>query len=131
MKSKRQTERQAKRLFRFCMVDGLLDEGRVRGVVQRVASAGGPGSLAVLTRFQRLVRLDRAAHSATVESATPLPDDVRSDIESSLTRIHGRAITTSFTGNAALLGGVRITVGSDVYDGSIKGRLAALEARFQ
>ena len=131
MKSKRQTERQAKRLFRLCMVDGSLDEGRVRGVVQRVAGAGGPGSLAVLTRFQRLVRLDRAAHSARVESATPLPDDVRARIESSLTRLHGRTLATTFSGNnAALLGGVRITVGSDVYDGSIQGRLAALEAKF-
>jgi F-type H+-transporting ATPase subunit delta len=131
MKSKRQTERQAKRLFRVCLVDGTLDEGRVRRVVQDVAGAGGPGSLAVLTRFQRLVRLDRAAHSARVESATPLADDMRKSIESSLTRLYGRAITTSFTGNAALLGGVRVTVGSDVYDGSIQGRLAALEAGFK
>jgi F-type H+-transporting ATPase subunit delta len=131
MKSKRQTERQAKRLFRLCMVDGLLDEARVRGVVQRVASAGGPGSLAVLIRFHRLVRLDLAAHSARVESATPLPADVRAGIETSLTRMHGRAMTTSFSSNTSLLGGVRITVGSDVYDGSIQGRLAALEAKFQ
>ena len=131
MKSKRQTERQAKRLFRLCMVDGSLDEERVRRVVQRVAGAGGPGSLAVLTRFQRLVRLDRMAHTATVESATPLPDDVRASIESGLARVYGRGMTTSFTDNPALLGGVRVTVGSDVYDGSIQGRLAALAARFQ
>jgi F-type H+-transporting ATPase subunit delta len=131
MKTRRQIQRDAKRLYRVCLVNGALDEGRVRGVVQRVAAGGGPAALAVLTRFQRLVRLDRAAHSATVESAAPLSDDLRASIETSLTRIHGRAIATSFTGNDALLGGVRITVGSDVYDGSIQGRLAALEAKFQ
>jgi F0F1-type ATP synthase delta subunit len=36
----------------------------------------------------------------------------------------------SYGSNPALLGGVRITVGSDVYDGSVKGRLTALEERF-
>jgi F-type H+-transporting ATPase subunit delta len=131
MKTRRQIQRDAKRLYRVCLVNGALDEGRVRGIVERVAGGGGPAALAVLTRFQRLVRLDRAAHSATVESAAPLSDDLRASIETSLTRIHGRAIATSFTGNDALLGGVRITVGSDVYDGSIQGRLAALEAKFQ
>jgi F-type H+-transporting ATPase subunit delta len=131
MKTRRQIQRDAKRLYRVCLVNGALDEGRVRGIVERVAGGGGPAALAVLTRFQRLVRLDRAAHSATVESAAPLSDDLRASIETSLTRIHGRAIATSFAGNDALLGGVRITVGSDVYDGSIQGRLAALEAKFQ
>lgn len=130
MKTRRQIQRDAKRLYRVCLVNGALDEGRVRGIVQRVAAGGGPAGLAVLTRFQRLVRLDRAAHSATVESAAPLPDDLRASIESSLARMYGRGIATSFTANADLLGGVRVTVGSDVYDGSVQGRLAALEAEF-
>ncbi len=38
-------------------------------------------------------------------------------------------LETSFEQNAALIGGVRIKVGSDVYDGSVRARLAALEAR--
>ena len=84
----------------------------------------------MLSRFQRLVRLDREAHSARVESASSLPDDVRARIEAGLARMYGSGIATSFAQNPALLGGVRITVGSDVYDGSIQGRLAALEERF-
>jgi len=98
--------------------------------VQQVIDAGRPGSLNLLTRFQRLVRLDRAAHGATVESVTPLPADVRASIEEGLARIYGRGVDTTYTANPTLLGGVRITVGSDVYDGSVHGRLAALEARF-
>ena len=52
----------------MCLVGGSLDEGRVRGVVQRIIDAGRPGSLSVLSLFQRLVRLDRAAHGAKVEA---------------------------------------------------------------
>ena len=55
---------------------------------------------------------------------------MRASIEADLARLYGRGIVTSFTENPTLLGGVRITVGSDVYDGSIQGRLTALEARF-
>ena len=62
MKTKRQAQHEARRLFRLCLVEGSLDEGLVRAVVQQVIDAGRPGSLSLLTRFQRLVRLDRAAH---------------------------------------------------------------------
>ena len=130
MKTKRQAQREARRLFRLCLVKGSLDEGLVRAVVQHVIDAERPGGLSLLTRFQRLVRLDRAAHGATVESVTPLPPDVRASIEAGLARIYGRGIDTRYTANPTLLGGVRITVGSDVYDGSVHGRLAALEERF-
>jgi F-type H+-transporting ATPase subunit delta len=130
MKTKRQAQREARRLFRLCLVEGSLDESLVRAVVQQVIDAGRPGSLGLLTRFQRLVRLDRAAHGATVESVTPLPPDVRTSIEEGLARIYGRGVETRYTANPTLLGGVRITVGSDVYDGSIHGRLAQLESRF-
>jgi F-type H+-transporting ATPase subunit delta len=129
MKTKKQTQREARRLFRLCLVNGALDEDRVRDVVQRVIDAGRPGSLKVLARFQRLVRLDRAAHTAHVESAAPLPADVKTSIESSIARLHGAGIATTYDANPELLGGARITVGSDVYDSSIQGRLAELEAR--
>lgn len=129
MKTKKQTQREARRLFQLCLVNGALDENRVRDVVQRVIDAGRPGSLKVLARFQRLVRLDRAAHAAHVESAAPLPDDVKTSIESSIARLHGAGIATTYAANPELLGGARITVGSDVYDSSIQGRLAELEAR--
>jgi F-type H+-transporting ATPase subunit delta len=125
-----QTQRQAKRLFKLCQVNGSLDESRVRRVVQRIVDARRSGSLALLSRFQRLVRLDRAAHSATVESATPLADNLRADIEAGLAHRYGRDIVTTFSNNPALIGGVRIRVGSEIFDGSIKAGLARLEARF-
>jgi F-type H+-transporting ATPase subunit delta len=36
----------------------------------------------------------------------------------------------SFIHSPALIGGMRIKVGSDVYDGSVQARLSALEERF-
>jgi F-type H+-transporting ATPase subunit delta len=130
MQTTKHAERDAQKLLRLCLVNGSLDEARVRQVVDRVIASGRSGRLGVLTRFLRLVRLDRARHRADVDSAVPLPADVRARIEAALVRVLGPDVATSFAENPALIGGVRITVGSDVYDGSVQGRLAALESRF-
>ncbi len=130
MKTTRQTKREAKRLFRLCLVNGLLDEGCTRQVVQRIIDAKRRGGLALLSHFQRLVKLDCGRHIAEVESAMPLPADLRASIEAGLARTYGPGISASFAHNPALIGGMRIKVGSDVYDGSVRARLAALEKSF-
>jgi len=130
MKTTRQIKREAKRLFRLCLVNGLLDEGRTRQVLQRVIDDKRRGGLVLLSHFQRLVKLNLARHMAQVESATPLPADLGERIEADLKRIYGSGINTSFVHNPELIGGMRIKVGSDVYDGSIRAKLAALERSF-
>ena len=129
MKIDRRARRAARQLFRLCMVDGMLDEGRVRQVAKRMASSGQRGALATLSGFQRLVRLERDRHTAVVESAVPLPESVRADVEAGLTRLYGRGLAASFDENPELIAGMRIKVGSDVYDGSVRARLTALQSR--
>jgi len=130
MKTTRRTKREAERLFRLCLVNGLLDEGRTRQVVERIIKAKRRGGLALLSYFRRLVKLDSARHTAKVESAMPLPEDLRASIQAGLARTYGPGISASFIHNPGLIGGMRIKVGSDVYDGSVRGRLAALERNF-
>jgi len=110
-------------------VDGALDEGRTRLVVDHVIRSGRRGSLPILAHFERLVRLDRERHTARVVSAAPLPEDVRADVTARVARMYGPGLQTSFTDDPALVGGMRLTVGSDVYDGSVRARLAAIAAR--
>jgi len=128
MKTAKQSEREARQLYRLCLVQGRLDEDRARTVVHDVIDAGRTGRVAVLSRFRRLVKLDRLQHTATVESAAPLADDLRTTIASGLTRLYGESTAIAFADNPSLIGGIRIQVGSNVYDGSVKGRLSALAA---
>ena len=130
MKTTRQIKREAKRLFHFCLVNGLLDEARTRQVVQRIIDAKRRGGLAFLSDFQRLVKLDSARHTAKVESAIPLPEDLRLSVQTGLASRYGPGISASFAHNPELIGGMRIKVGSDVYDGSVRARLAELEKNF-
>ena len=130
MKINKQARREAKQLFRYCLVNGLLDENRVRNVVQDIVAAGRRDCPAILSHFRRLVRLDIVRHTATVESAAPLPTDLQAGIEAGLKRRYGPGLTAVFAHRPALIGGMRIQVGSDVYDGSVRAGLAALEQSF-
>jgi F-type H+-transporting ATPase subunit delta len=127
MKSNRRTRRASRRLFRQCLVDGLLDEARARTVAERVAKSGRRGSFAILRDLLRLVRIDVSRRTALVEIAAPLPADVRDDLSARLTGTYGAGLKTTFAVNPALVGGIRIKVGSDVYDGSVRARLTAIE----
>jgi len=127
MKITKRAKREAKQLFRLCLVNSLLDENRVRRVVEHVVAAGRRDSPAILSHFGRLVKLDLARHTATIESATPLPADLEAAVAAGLTRRYGPGLLTAVAHRPALIGGMRIQVGSNVYDGSVQGRLAALE----
>ena len=129
MKASRKTRRAARQLYRACLVDGLLDGGRVRTVAAQLAVSQKRGALALLTDFQRLVRLDRDRHVAIVESAAPLAADDRDGIRAQLARTYGASLEASFEENPALIGGMRIKVGSNVYDNSVRAKLAALSSR--
>src|SRR6266480_4555260 len=130
MKTIRQIKRDANHLFRLCLVNGALDQSHVRQVVQSVLGSKRRGYLALATEFERLVRLEQMRHTARVESATPLSPEMRANVGASLIRLNGPGVSTSFAVNPALIGGMRIKVASDVYDGSLQGELAALEKSF-
>jgi F-type H+-transporting ATPase subunit delta len=130
MKISKQSRREAKELFRSCSVNGLLDEGRVRQAVQHVLQAKPRGYLAILSHFERLLKLDLDRRTARIESAVPLSQELSAKTKAALEKTYGPGLNISFGVNPALIGGVRIKVGSDVYDGSVQARLAALQESF-
>ena len=129
MKPNRRTARAARELFRLCTVNGALDAGRVRVVAARLAASGRRGALPMLGGFRRLIRLEQERRTAVVESAAALPSDVRETVQQRLAATYGGTLNTTFAVNPALVGGMRIKVGSDVYDGSVRARLAAIGSR--
>ncbi|HXX28932.1 MAG TPA: F0F1 ATP synthase subunit delta [Terriglobales bacterium] len=126
MKPTKDIRREAKQLFRLCLVDGVLDEARVRKVVEGVLASRPRGYLPLLKFFERWVRLEYARHTADVDSAVPLPFDLAARVRAGVEQAYGPGMMTRFATDPALIGGMRIQVGSDVYDGSIRSELAAL-----
>ena len=130
MKTPRQARREAHHLWQICAADGVLDDARARAVVDQIVQSRHGGSHAVLKHFLRRLRLDQEARTAVVASAAPLDPAVRVEIERGLARLHRRRLETRFLVDPSLIGGMRVQIGCDVYDGSIRGGLAALESGF-
>ena len=130
MTNSKQAKREAKRLLCLCRRNSVIEESRVRQVVQQLTAPRRRDSKTILEHFLRLLRLDCAQHTAYVESATPLPPELQAVTEADLVRVYGPGLTTSFLARPSLIGGMRIQIGSDVYDGSVLAGLAALERCF-
>jgi len=130
MQTSKQVTREATQLFRLCLVNGILDDNRVRRIVQSVLQSRRRGYLKLLRRFLQFVKLEYAMRTARVESAVPLPSDLLAGVRAGLEKVYGPAIVTLFGRNPALIGGIRIQIGSDVYDGSVRLFLAALKRSF-
>ena len=130
MKIAKQARRDAKQLFRSCRVNGLLDEARVRQAVAAIVSRKPRGYVGILSHFQRLVKLDMERRAARVESAVALSPAQQGNVQQTLGRRYGGGLNLSFAANPALIGGMKVRVGSDVYDGSIQARLNALAENF-
>jgi F-type H+-transporting ATPase subunit delta len=130
VKISKQALREARQLFRSCQVNGLLDENRVRQAVSQLVSRKPRGYVEILSRLHRLVKLDVERHTARVESATPLPTDLQADVSNRIKQIYGAGLDILFSQNPALIGGLKIQIGSDLYDGSVKTRLEKLEQSF-
>jgi len=130
MKITKQARRDAKALFSSCRVAGLLDEAKVRQVVHQVIAAKPRRYVAILHHFKRLVKLDLDRRTARVESPVPLSEGHQTALRTSLTRRYGPGLIHAFAQQPDLLGGLRVKVGFDVFDGSVRARLAALEESF-
>ena len=128
MKSPREARKSARSLFRSCMSDGKLDASRVRAVTDTLAAEKPRGYLAILQVFARLVRLELERRHAVIESAAPLTESEMTKLRADLTRTHGDDLTFDAAVRPDLIGGLRVRVGSDVWDGSVRARLEALPA---
>ena len=113
----------ARRLFGLCQTDGRLDEAKLRNVAARLLEAKPRDYPAILSALHRLTRLAYERRNVTVESAVELDAASRQRVLAGLTNQYGPNLVAEYQINPALLGGLRIRVGNDVFDGSVKGRL--------
>jgi len=130
MKGTKQSRRFAKQLFKSCQVNGQLDADRTQKSVQLLIEQKPRGYFGILQHLHRLVKLDEASRTARVESAVALAQVQQQDIQDSLNRLKDGNVTVEFAENPRLIGGMRVKIGDDVFDGSVKTRLTGLSESF-
>jgi F-type H+-transporting ATPase subunit delta len=127
MKVNKEIRQTARALLRDSFINGRLDRGHVSAAVESLISKKPRDYLSILEDYKRLLRLEVEKHHARIESASELDQNTSAQIVANLRKKYGGDLTTEFAINPALLGGVRIRVGSDVWDSSVRSRLQRLE----
>ena len=127
MKINKESRRLSKELLRASFTDGQLDSGRISSLVKSLIEKKPRNYVNVLNEYKRLLRLEVEKRTATIESATELSPEVAARTVQNLKEKYGGDLTTNFVVNPELLGGMRIRVGSDVWDSSVRNRLQRLQ----
>jgi F-type H+-transporting ATPase subunit delta len=127
MKINKETRQLSKGLLRASFTGGQLDSGRVASLVKSLIEKKPRHYIQVLEAYKRLLRLEVEKRTATIETATELSPDSGAQIVANLKRKYGSDLTANFVVNKDLLGGMRIRVGSDVWDSSVRNRLHRLQ----
>ena len=126
MKVSKDALRTARQFMRLTLRNGTVDLAAAKTIVEKVIADKPRNYLGILTSYQRLLRLEMEKRHAIVESAEGLSQTEEATVTADLQLRHGSDITTEFHTNAGLLGGIRIKLGSTVWDGSVKSRLESL-----
>ena len=129
MKSSKETRRAARKLFRSCLVDSRMDEGRVRMTVQLVVAQKPRRYLGILTQLEKLVYAEEQKSALTVESAVALEEPQRQQLQTQVQKNFRSPLKTTYRANPALIGGLRLQIGSNVWNGSISARLDQLRIK--
>jgi len=127
MKINKETRQLSKELLRASFVDGRLESSRISSLIKSLIEKKPRHYIQVLEAYQRLIRLEVEKRTATIETATELSPEAGQQIVANLTRKYGNDLTSRFVVTPELLGGMRIRVGSDVWDSSVRNRLQRLQ----
>lgn len=126
MKATQEARKVSRLMLRNSFTSGKLDEEKISQMVQSVLTAKPRHYVDALKDYQRLLHLEVEKRRAVIESATPLNRSLGDRIIENLKARYGDDLATEFRTNPELLGGLRIKIGNDVWDGSVKSRLNQL-----
>ncbi len=116
----------AKLLVALSLENGQLSEARVRDVLVWFDQKPPTHAAAVLREYHRLVSREVARSRARIEYSGALAGGAVPSIVAELSKLYGRPVSALSVENPALVAGVRVTIGDDVFERSIAAQLESL-----
>lgn len=126
MRGSKQIQQLARQFFQLSLVDGALSAEHVAGVLAYLEKHPPKNLLAVLKAYRKLVAAEVARGVALVEHAGPVSDHVLSSIAGAMSQRYRRPVTARTKANPALLAGLRVRIGDDVFESSVASQLGEL-----
>ena len=127
MKITKEARRIAKQLFRACFVDDQFDQKKALSLVESVIANKPRHYVAILSFFGRLIRLETEKRTATILTSATLDKKIEEEVRGEIKKRYPQVLRTRFDVAPEALGGMRIQVGSDVWDGTVRGKLDELK----
>jgi F-type H+-transporting ATPase subunit delta len=133
--------------LRNVLTSPSVSQARKRAVISRITEVQGTARmvrnfLLVLSDHRRLDALTEVASAleiiiderlgfarASIQSAEALRPEQQDALIRKISEMTGKNVRSSYAVNPELVGGVVVNVGSKVYDGSVRGQLAAIGRR--
>jgi F-type H+-transporting ATPase subunit delta len=127
MKINKEIRRISRQMLRASFTDGQLDRGKIASLILSMIAKKPRRYINILQTYKRLLRLEIEKRHARIESAIELSSQTSSKIVAKLKKKYGNDLTSDFVVDPTLLGGMRVRVGSDVWDGTVRNRLQRLQ----
>jgi F-type H+-transporting ATPase subunit delta len=127
MKINKEIRQLSREMLRASFTDGQLDPGKIRSLVDSLIANKPRNYINVLKNYGRLLRLELDKRRARIETASELDSATSSELVADLKKKYGNDLTAEFVVDPQLLGGMRVRVGSNVWDGTVRNRLEQLE----
>ena len=107
-------------------VEGL--DSRLSNLLQAVVENGRLAALPeIAAQFKSLVNAQSGKSDAVIHSAFPIEGAALADVVASLEKRFGRKLNARVELDPELIGGVRVVVGDEVLDTSVKARLEQMK----
>jgi F0F1-type ATP synthase, delta subunit (mitochondrial oligomycin sensitivity protein) len=130
MKLNKEIRQLSRKMLQASFTDGQLDPGRISSLVDSLVSHKPRNYIDALKNYKRLLRLELEKRHATIETASEVDPAVRSEIEANLKSKYGNDLSTNFTLTPTSWR-MRIRVGNDVWDGSVRNRLQRFNTNYK
>ena len=127
MKLNKEIRQLSRKMLQASFTDGQLDPGRIASLVDSLVTRKPRNYIDALKNYKRLLRLELEKRRARIDTASEVDPAIRSEIEANLKSKYGNDLSSEFHVDPQLLGGMRIRVGNDVWDGSVRNRLERLQ----
>lgn len=112
-------------LGRKAIVLGSAAQNFLRAVIE---NGRMPALPEIASQFQGLVNASSGVSDATIYSAFAIDDSQLADVMASLEKRFDRKLKASVQVDPELIGGIRVVVGDEVLDTSVKARLEQMKA---
>lgn len=126
MRINQRTLLQARRLYKECLTNGMLDEQKAKRLIQELCKKPPRNLLPLLIALYKYFKIEEERCTVKIYSAVDLDERFKQEIQGLIQERFKPIYRYEFIVDPTLIGGMVIRIGSRLIDLSIKGQLMSL-----